>query len=147
MEELCTIGFAKKPLKRFVQLLQLQGVEHLIDTRLNNTSQLAGYAKKDDLAYVMGLVGVKYSHHLELAPEQKMLDDYKKKKITWAHYEDQYLNLLARRQVDHQLKELMIGGKPCFLCSEDKPHFCHRRLLVEYLNSQSGLKYEIVHLV
>lgn len=147
MTELCTIGFSKKSLKKFVVLLKNQGVEHLIDTRLNNTSQLSGFAKKDDLAYVMDLVGIKYSHELDLAPEQDMLDAFKKKQINWSEYEKRYLSLLEKRRIERQVDDLLAGGKPCFLCSEDKPHHCHRRLLVEYLSQQAQSKFSIVHLV
>lgn len=140
-----TIGFSKKPLKKFVDLLDSQGVKHLIDTRLNNTSQLSGFAKKDDLMYIMKLVGIKYSHNLQLAPEGQMLDDYKKKRISWDEYEKKYIGLLEKRGIEKQIDDLLADGKPCFLCSEDKPHHCHRRLLVEYLqNFRKDI--EVVHL-
>ncbi len=144
-EEVCTIGFAKKSLKGFVELLQINHVRHLIDTRLNNTSQLAGFAKRDDLQYVMKLVDIKYSHQLQLAPESQMLEDYKKKRINWSEYEEQYLTLLKKRKVEQEIEKLLGDGKPCFLCSEDKPHYCHRRLLVEYLQDfQRDIK--VIHL-
>lgn len=137
MSDVCTIGFSKKSLKRFVALLQEQNVKHLIDTRLNNTSQLSGFAKKDDLSYVMDLVGIKYSHKLNLAPDKTILDDFKKKKITWEEYEYKYFSLLKKRKIEKDVEELLGDGKPCFLCSEDKPHHCHRRLLVEYLKEHN----------
>lgn len=143
---LATIGSNKKSLKKFVELLHSQDVHHLIDTRLNNTSQLSGFAKKDDLQYVMHLVGIKYSHNLQLAPEGQMLEDFKKKKITWNDYEKQYLHLLEKRRVENEIESLFSDGVPCFLCSEDKPHHCHRRLLVEYLQ-QSRNDIKIVHLI
>lgn len=146
MSEVCTIGFAKKSLKGFVDLLQKQNVKHLIDTRLNNTSQLSGFAKKDDLSYVMDLVGIKYSHKLNLAPDKMMLDDFKKKKITWEDYEHKYIELLKKRKIEHNVEELLGDGKPCFLCSEDKPHHCHRRLLVEYLKEYNR-DINVFHLI
>ncbi|UOK65301.1 DUF488 domain-containing protein [Paenibacillus sp. OVF10] len=145
MQTMTTIGFSKKSLKRFVSLLQSQEVEHLIDTRLNNTSQLSGFAKKDDLDYIMQLIGVKYSHNLLLAPEGGTLEDFKKKRINWEEYEKRYLGLLEKRGVEKHIDDLFANGKVCFLCSEDKPHHCHRRLLVEYLQEfEKGFK--IVHL-
>ncbi|UQZ33643.1 hypothetical protein C2I18_08880 [Paenibacillus sp. PK3_47] len=146
MSEVCTIGFAKKSLKGFVDLLQKQNVKHLIDTRLNNTSQLSGFAKKDDLSYVMDLVGIKYSHKLNLAPDKMMLDDFKKKKITWEDYEQKYIGLLKKRKIEQNVEELLGDGKPCFLCSEDKPHHCHRRLLVEYLKEYNR-DINVFHLI
>ncbi|MGP3788198.1 DUF488 domain-containing protein [Paenibacillus sp. 1A_MP2] len=143
---LVTIGFSKKSLKRFVELLKSQEVLHLIDTRLNNTSQLSGFAKKDDLMYIMSLVGIKYSHNLHLAPERQMLEAFKKKRISWNEYEKQYVELLEKRQVGNGIGKLFSDGVPCFLCSEDKPHHCHRRLLVEYLQ-QFRNDIKIVHLI
>ncbi len=64
--EICTIGFSKKTLKSFVELLKKSNVNRLVDTRLNNTSQLSGFAKKNDLEYVMSLVGISYTHDLAL---------------------------------------------------------------------------------
>lgn len=144
--EICTIGFSKKPLRKFVDLLQRENVKHLIDTRLNNTSQLAGFAKRDDLEYILQLVGVKYSHFLDLAPEEQMLNDFKKKRIGWEEYEKKYLNLLQKRKVEKDLDRILEDGKPCFLCSEDKPHHCHRRLLAEYLQQFQG-DIRTIHLV
>lgn len=142
---LTTIGFSKKHLRKFVDLLQSQAVAHLIDTRLNNTSQLSGYAKKDDLMYIMSLVDIKYTHNFLLAPEGQMLDDYRKKRIGWGEYEKQYIGLLEKRKVENDIDELFAYGVPCFLCSEDKPHHCHRRLLAEYLQ-QFRDDIKIIHL-
>jgi len=85
-----TIGFSKKNLKEFIARLKNAGVKKVIDVRLNNTSQLAGYAKKEDLEYVLGLVGIDYEHHPELAPTEDLLKSYKKKQITWQEYEKIY---------------------------------------------------------
>ena len=127
-----TIGFSKKNLKEFIARLKNAGVKKVIDVRLNNTSQLAGYAKKEDLEYVLGLVGIDYEHHPELAPTEDLLKSYKKKQITWQEYEKIYKNLLIQREplqgVDFGKQE----GSVCLLCSEDRPDCCHRRLLAEY---------------
>jgi uncharacterized protein (DUF488 family) len=144
--DVCTIGFSKKSLKKFVGLLQTHNVKHVIDTRLNNTSQLAGFAKKDDLAYIMQLVDIQYSHALEFAPEEQMLDEYKKKRMSWPEYEKRYLDLLEKRKVEREVDRILEAGTPCFLCSEDKPHQCHRRLLVEYLREFRG-SIQPIHLI
>jgi uncharacterized protein (DUF488 family) len=144
---ICTIGFAKKPLKTFVQLLKDAGVTKLVDTRLNNTSQLAGFAKKNDLAYIMDLVGIKYVHESEMAPTSDILKEYKSKKITWSQYENAYTGLLEERHIlDHALKQ-MSNETICYLCSEDKPHHCHRRLLAEYIQQHNPTEIKIHHLV
>lgn len=142
-----TIGSGKKSLKKFVELLNQGEVKHLIDTRLNNTSQLSGYAKRDDLNYVMDLVKIRYTHALRLAPEENMLSFYKKKMISWNEYEKQYLGLLEKRKIEQYADQYFSHGRVCFLCSEEKPHNCHRRLLAEYLKENSNIDIKIVHLI
>jgi uncharacterized protein (DUF488 family) len=144
---ICTIGFAKKPLKTFVKLLKDAGVTMLVDTRLNNTSQLAGFAKKNDLAYIMDLVGIKYVHEPEMAPTSEILNNYKKKEITWSQYEQAYRGLLENRDILEIAFRQMENETICFLCSEDQPHHCHRRLLAEYIQQNNSIETSIHHLV
>ena len=146
-EIICTIGFAKKSLRTFVQLLKDAKVTKLIDTRLNNTSQLAGFAKKDDLAYILELVGIKYVHDPLLAPTDSILKGYKKKEITWPQYEELYLQLLKDRNILNKVTNQLTDEVACFLCSEDKPEHCHRRLLVEYIQQSCLQEASIKHLV
>ena len=104
----------------------------VVDIRLHNTSQLAGYAKKDDLEYVLDLVGIAYEHHPELAPTEEILDGYKKKGISWAEYERLFRALLAERD---PLKNSPLAREPGpigLLCAEDKPTQCHRRLVADH---------------
>jgi len=111
-------------------------VQKIIDVRLKNTSQLAGYAKQDDLEYILELVGIKYEHRPELAPTDKMLKDFKKKNISWDEYEKQFGRLLLERD---PLDLIDFNQEPdtiCLLCSEDEPKHCHRRLLAEFFASQ-----------
>lgn len=129
---ICTIGFAKKDLRTFIHKLEAAGVQKVIDIRLHNTSQLAGYAKKDDLEYILGLVGIGYEHHPELAPMEEILDGYKKKKLSWPDYERTFKELLARRNPIEGIRWLGENGSVCLLCAEDKPLQCHRRLVAEY---------------
>lgn len=146
-ETICTIGFAKKPLRTFVKLLKDAKVTTLVDIRLNNTSQLAGFAKKNDLAYIMELVGIKYVHEPEMAPTEDILKTYKKNELTWSEYEVAYLNLLKKRNILELAKKQMFNETICLLCSEDKPHHCHRRLLAEFIQQDNPNKITIVHLV
>lgn len=135
--ELYTIGFSKKTLRDFIQRLQKNRVKKLIDVRLNNTSQLAGYAKKEDLEYVLELVGIKYEHYPQLAPTERILKDFKNKRITWDEYEKLFMELLKMRE-PHE--DFINGqkGNICLLCSEDKPNECHRRLIAEYFLEKQG---------
>ncbi|MBT2760454.1 DUF488 domain-containing protein [Paenibacillus sp. ISL-20] len=144
--EICTIGFAKKSLEQFVNLIKNAGVTRLVDTRLNNTSQLSGYAKKNDLSYVMRLVGISYHHDILLAPTDDILSAYKKKQMTWDEYEKQYVGLLEKRKIESRIDEILTDEVTCFLCSEDKPHHCHRRLLAEYLHHHKR-EIKVSHLV
>ncbi|OFW12211.1 MAG: hypothetical protein A3H27_02945 [Acidobacteria bacterium RIFCSPLOWO2_02_FULL_59_13] len=140
-----TIGFTKKSARRFFELLRNSGAKRVVDVRLNNVSQLAGFAKKDDLAYfVKEICGMDYVHLPELAPTQEMLDEYKKRRGDWKTYETHFLALMKQRRIEESLpREAIADG--CLLCSEDKPHQCHRRLVAEYLKQHWG-DVEINHI-
>lgn len=128
-----TIGFTKKSAEKFFGLLRASGAATLVDIRLNNVSQLAGFAKRDDLKYFLGeLCGMAYIHRPDLAPTQPMLDDYKKQGAGWATYEHRFLELMEQRRIaDNSPRELLDNA--VLLCSEDKPDHCHRRLVAEYV--------------
>jgi uncharacterized protein (DUF488 family) len=129
-----TIGFTKKSAERFFGLLKESGAATLVDVRLNNVSQLAGFAKRDDLQFFLReICGMAYSHRLDLAPTQVMLSDYKKRgEMTWTEYESQFLSLLTARRIENTVAPELLNNA-VLLCSEDKPHHCHRRLVAEYL--------------
>ena len=141
-----TIGFTKKPAREFFEKLRRPGLARLIDVRLNNLSQLAGFSKKDDLEYFCSaIVSIPYLHLPELAPTQELLDVYKKKKGDWQEYESKFLALMAERKVEDHLDRNVIDGG-CLLCSEPAPEHCHRRLAAEYLNGKWG-NIEIEHIL
>jgi uncharacterized protein (DUF488 family) len=143
--KLFTIGFTKKSAQQFFGLLKASGAKRVVDVRLNNVSQLAGFAKKDDLAYFLkAICGIDYVHLPELAPTQEMLDAYKKRKGDWGSYEERFVALMKARRIEERVGENMIADG-CLLCSEDKPHHCHRRLIAEYLKDHWG-DVEIAHL-
>jgi uncharacterized protein (DUF488 family) len=136
--EIYTIGFTRHSAEDFFESLKDAGITRLIDVRLNNTSQLAGFAKRDDLRYFLGKVcGVDYVHEPRLAPTADLLDVYKKRKGDWGSYERSFLALLAERRVE-DLPDDLFAGRPVLLCSEHSPRHCHRRLVVEYLDEQWG---------
>jgi uncharacterized protein (DUF488 family) len=139
-----TVGFTKTSAKHFFERLKQAGVRRIIDVRLNNVSQLAGFAKRDDLRYfVQTICGADYQYRPELAPTQDMLNEYKKTGGSWSGYERKFLDLMARRKIEEIDRNDLDGS--CLLCSEDKPHYCHRRLVAEYLRDRWG-DVEIVHL-
>ena len=140
-----TIGFTKKTAEEFFTLLTKAGVKRVIDIRLNNVSQLAGFAKRDDLRYFLRSIGgIEYLHRPDLAPTQQILDAFRKNKGNWLDYERDFLELLSARKVEMNITpDLLHEG--CLLCSEEKPLQCHRRLVAEYLRSKWG-NVEIIHL-
>ncbi|CDM94542.1 DUF488 family protein [Limnospira indica] len=136
--DLFTIGFTKKSAQNFFETLKKAGVKTVIDTRLNNVSQLAGFAKRADLEYFLKTINdIDYVHILDLAPTKDILDEYKKKKGDWSIYEQKFLTLMEERQIEKKLSPDLAHGA-CLLCSEAKPHNCHRRLVAEYLNQKWG---------
>ena len=143
--KLCTIGFTKKNAEEFFGRLRAAGVKRVLDVRLNNTAQLAGFSKRDDLRFfVKEILGAEYVHLPMLAPTQEMLDEYRKEKRGWEVYEKRFLELMREREIETGLERGMVDGG-CLLCSEDKPHQCHRRLVAEYLRGNWG-GVEIEHL-
>lgn len=141
-----TIGFTKTTAEGFFERLLKSGVKKVVDVRLHNTSQLAGFAKADDLAYFLKKIGdVEYVHQPLLAPTDAMLKAYKKEKGDWNTYESRFMALMAERQIENHLKLEMLDGA-CLLCSEATPHHCHRRLVCEYLNEKWGGPLTVHHL-
>lgn len=133
-----TIGFTKKSARTFFELLRDAGARRVVDVRLNNVSQLAGFAKRDDLAYFLKTIcQMEYVHLPALAPTQDMLDEYKKGGGSWADYESRFLSLMRDRRIENVVSREQIDNS-CLLCSEDRPHHCHRRLVAEYLQQEWG---------
>jgi uncharacterized protein (DUF488 family) len=140
-----TIGFTKKRAEQFFQLLRESGVKRVVDVRLNNVSQLAGFAKRDDLAYFLREIGgIDYVHLSELAPTKEMLDQYKKRGGDWEAYQEQFLELMEQRRIEEKISPDLLD-ESCLLCSEHQPHHCHRRLVAEYLRDRWG-GMQIAHL-
>lgn len=140
-----TIGFTKKSAESFFTRLRTAGVRRIVDVRLNNVSQLAGFTKKDDLRYfAKAICGIDYIHLPALAPTTDMLDAYKKHNGDWSVYERQFLDLMQQRRIEETTSREMLDGG-CLLCSEEKPHHCHRRLVAEYLKEKWG-DVEIEHI-
>ncbi len=132
-----TIGFTKKDAETFFNILIKNKIECLIDIRLNNVSQLAGFTKAADLKYFLKqIANIDYIHNTNYAPTKDILDNYKKNKITWEEYENLYLKLIEKRKIENIfLKDAMKYTNVCLLCSEPTAQNCHRRLLAEYLKN------------
>ena len=145
---LYTIGFTKSTAEHFFKRLREAGVEVVLDVRLKNNSQLAGFARTPDIGYFLGgLIDAEYIHDPYLAPTDEILTAYKKKQINWTEYEERFTDLLIERNADAYLAENYADAKVkkyCLLCSEDTPERCHRRLIAERMSRLMNL--EIVHL-
>lgn len=136
--KLYTIGFTKKSAEDFFTKLRQSGAKRIVDVRLNNTSQLAGFAKRSDLEFFLReICKMDYIHVPDLTPTQEMLDEYRKTKQDWSTYERKFLDLMRKRRIEETVDRAVIADG-CLLCSEDKPHHCHRRLVAEYLASHWG---------
>ena len=136
--QLFTIGFTQKTAEGFFGKLKRSGAKRVVDVRLNNVSQLAGFAKRKDLEFFLReICEMDYVHLPELAPTKDILDEYKKNKGDWGVYEVKFLDLMRRREVERKIDPSLVRDG-CLLCSEDKPHHCHRRLVAEYLQQHWG---------
>ena len=133
MPTVYTIGYQRKPLATFIGQLREADVDAVIDVRLRNTSHLAGYTKRDDLAFLLSEgFGIAYEHHPELAPTPEIFDAYRDDQ-DWETYESRFLPLLEERSAESIGREIMArNGSPCLLCAEPTPEHCHRRLVAEY---------------
>ena len=144
--EIYSIGFTKKSASEFFGTLKAHGIERLLDVRLNNTSQLAGFAKQADLLYFLReICGAAYEHEPLLAPTQDILDAFKKHKGSWEVYSEAYLALIRSRKVESALSRESFQKKTVLLCSEATAEHCHRRLALEYLQKEWG-NIRILHL-
>ncbi len=139
-----TIGFSQKTAEEFFTLLIKNNVKKLVDIRLNNKSQLAGFANAKHLPYFLKLHNITYEYKPELAPSKDLLNGYKNKTISWEEYIKIYNKLLIDRDV---LKDISIDELDdiVLLCSEPTAEQCHRRLMAEYL-TKNLKKINIKHL-
>lgn len=145
--EIYTIGFTQKSAEQFFGILSDNGIQRLLDVRISNNSQLAGFTKKNDLEYFLReLCDAEYVHDPQLAPTQELLKDYRDKQVSWADYERVFNNLMAERQIDDHLSPAFFETRTVLLCSEPTPEKCHRRLVAEYLRDRWGDDVVIIHL-
>ena len=141
-----SIGFTQKRAEVFFGLIGNEEIKRLVDVRLNNVSQLAGFAKKNNLIYFLReLCGIEYVHLPEIAPTKDILNPYKKGSMTWEEYEDRFTDLMVKRNIERIDKTIIKDS--CLLCSEHKPHQCHRRLVIDYLNKSWDENFKVKHLV
>ncbi|NML34414.1 DUF488 domain-containing protein [Paraburkholderia antibiotica] len=144
--QVASIGFTGKTAQKFFDSIKDAGVRTVLDIRLNNTSQLAGFAKKQDLPYFLEhLCGATYVEMPELAPEPDLFKRYQSKELSWENFRTEYFELIARRRVESNL-DIALFESGCLLCSEHLPHHCHRMFALEYLNQHWNKRLSITHL-
>lgn len=143
-----TIGFTKKDAKTFFELLQKNKIDLLLDIRLNNVSQLAGFAKGNDLGYFINeILNAKYIHDTRFAPTKELLDSYRDKSINWLEYEKEFNKIIEDRRIVDIFQDNYYKNyeRVCLLCSESEADKCHRRLIAEYLKENLS-DIEIIHI-
>src|SRR6516165_7102963 len=131
--DIYSIGFTQKSAREFFETLKANRIERLMDVRLSNTSQLAGFAKQADLAYFLKeICAAEYVHEPLLAPSEELFTAYRKEKGSWEALATGYVKLLKARKVETVLDKAGFKRKTVLLCSEPTPEQCHRRLALEY---------------
>lgn len=144
--EIATIGFTQHTAESFFGRLRAAHIQQLIDVRINNVSQLAGFAKRDDLRFFLReLCDATYVHETLLAPTEEMLKEYRDKKIAWPEYEKRFLGLMEERSIESRVPREIFSRHSALLCSEHTPEKCHRRLVAEYLGQHWG-NVDVIHL-
>jgi uncharacterized protein (DUF488 family) len=145
--DLHTIGFTKRSAEDFFETLRGARIERVLDIRLQNTSQLAGFTKKEDLPYLLDrLIGAEYAHEPLLAPEEQAFRAYRSGELDWAGFRNQYRAALRKRKVSTGIDwAAMLRERTVLLCSEPDPGSCHRSILVDHLR-RTGHQIEAVHL-
>ncbi|TJX12702.1 DUF488 domain-containing protein [Tissierella creatinini] len=126
-----TIGFTKKTAERFFNILKENRIELVLDIRLNNTSQLAGFAKFPDIKYFLNQIcGIEYIHDVRFSPSEETLKRYKKKAINWEQYISEFNITMNERNINKDIKEnYSLDKNVCLLCSEVTSENCHRSLV------------------
>jgi uncharacterized protein (DUF488 family) len=144
--DIYTIGFTKRRAADFFGALRDAGIRRLVDVRLNNASQLAGFTKREDLPFFLReICGAEYRHEPLLAPTQDLLDRYRKQKAGWDDYQRRFLALMAERRIEAVLDPALFAVPTVLLCSETTADCCHRRLVCEYLAGHWG-DVRVIHL-
>jgi len=145
MSKIFTIGTNGKSPKKFFKKLQDAKIDLILDIRLNNKSQLAGFAKggEDYLGFLLKFINVDYIHDPYFAPTELILDEYHKNN-DWNLYVNRFNKLIKERNFKKYFieKYSMKYKNICFLCAEETDEKCHRRLVAEAIVNNS----EVVHL-
>lgn len=142
-----TIGFTKKSAEDFFEKLKKNNIRTVVDVRISNSSQLAGFTKGNDLIYFLKQIGgIGYRHIVDFAPTKELLSDYRAGKVNWTEYEKVFNGLMNHRRINDRYR-VNNFDQCCLLCSEETPENCHRRLVAEYMKQQDPDNVNIIHLL
>jgi uncharacterized protein (DUF488 family) len=137
--ELFTIGFTQKTAAEFFSTLQTAAVKRVVDVRRNNVSQLAGFTKRDDLAYFLSAIaGIDYLHAVDLSPSKDLIDGYRKDGMPYREFAATFRKELRARKVEKNPDLVLVDGD-CLLCSEPSAGACHRSVVASYLSKSLGM--------
>jgi uncharacterized protein (DUF488 family) len=145
MKKLYTMGYTQKPAKKFFNLIDKYEIKRIIDIRLHNNTQLAGFTKQNNLKYFLKrLSDCDYCHIPLMAPSKDIFDDSKKNGLEWKEYASRFNKLINQRKIEQLINEDDIDGA-CLLCCEPEATNCHRSLVAEYLQKYFG-DIQIIHI-
>ena len=145
IQKLYTMGYTQKTAEKLFNLLSEHEIKRLMDIRLHNNTQLAGFTKQNNFKYfIERLSDIEYRHIPLMAPSKDIFDDYMKNGLEWEGYELRFKRLIDQRKIEQLINEDEIDGA-CMLCCEPEATNCHRRLVAEYLQNYFK-NIEIIHL-
>ena len=141
-----TIGFTGKSAEEFFTLLQSAEAAVLLDIRVHNRSQLAGFTRRDHMPFLTeNLTNLRYIELPILAPESDLLKQYRTDG-DWDNFEVQYLQLLVDRNAVAAIDRGMFSDGVVLMCSEPTAEKCHRRLAADHLRTHVFADADIIHL-
>jgi uncharacterized protein (DUF488 family) len=144
--EIFTIGTSGRTAESFFETLEQAEVTSILDTRRHANSQLAGFAKADTLRFLSKrILRVPYFWLDALAPEERLLKEFKDASISWDEYELRYNRNLS--STDTSLFDFKYWGeRPVVLCSEYSAEFCHRKSAADFLVKTDGPYTSVTHI-
>lgn len=136
-----TIGSNRKSAETFFELLRRNDVRFLLDIRLRNSSQLAGFAKGNDLEYFTGrILGIGYRHDVRFAPDEGLFEVRKSKGLNMEQFALKFWETLEERDMKQVLLDEYAGVMDgiCLMCSEEDHRECHRSVVAGYISDVFG---------
>lgn len=145
MKIIYTIGTQGMHDDDFLNILNENEIDAVIDIRLHNEGRWYRFASGKHIKDISKAIGIDYIHNTQLAPTKEMLIKWREEH-NWQDYEDKFINILKTREALSIWDKIAKNyPRPCLLCAEKLAETCHRRLLAEYL-IRNGRASRIIHL-